>query len=115
MHVKMRDALADAIVGGYKCALRAHAQLDGSGQHSHIGEQRSEKGVRQVLDGFEVALGDKQAVAWKQRPMVEEGNCVLIFKNAKTVVMAHNFAEGAVFIEGGNLRAHLQSREASLS
>src|SRR5260370_4414100 len=46
--------------------------------------------------------------------MVEKSNCVLVLKNAKTVVMAHNFAEGAVFVEGGSLRAHLQPGEISL-
>ena len=38
VHVKMRDALADTIIGSYKCPFRMHAQLDSGGQHSHIGE-----------------------------------------------------------------------------
>ena len=65
MHVKMRNALANTIVGGDKCSFRAHAEFDSSGKHSHIGEQRREERIRQILDRFKVALGDKQAMPWK--------------------------------------------------
>src|SRR5260370_17675771 len=46
--------------------------------------------------------------------MVEQGYWVGGVRKAKTVVVANNFAEGADFVEGGSLRAHLQPGEISL-
>src|SRR6266446_541742 len=103
----MRHALADAIVGGDECPLRMHAQLDSGGKHSHIGKQWREQRIRQVLDGFEVAAGDKQAVAGKQGPMVKKSDGVLVLENAKYVFIAHNFAEGAARVKDAGLQAHV--------
>src|ERR1700737_5025102 len=38
--------------------------------------------------------------------MVQEDDAVLILENAKAIVIAHNFAEGATFVEFAELRVH---------
>jgi hypothetical protein len=110
----MRHALADSIVGGDECPLRVHAQLDSGGEHAHISKQWREKRIRQVLDGFEVASRNKQAVTREQGPMIEKGNGVLILENAKAFVIALNFAEGAVRVKVAGLLAHVQSEPLAL-
>jgi hypothetical protein len=104
--MKMGDALADAVVGGDECALRLHSQFDSGSKHSCIREKRRYERLRQILDGFKVIPGNKQAVAGKQGAMVQEGDRVLVLKNAGAVVIAHDFAEGAVFVEFGGFSAH---------
>jgi hypothetical protein len=51
-----------------------------------------------------MALRYQQAMAGKQRSMIQERNRLLIFKNAKTVVRTNHLAEGTTFVErvGGN-------------
>jgi hypothetical protein len=45
-------------------------------------------------------------MARKQRPMIQKGNRVFIFKNTKAIVDANDFAEGAAFIKYLTWRAH---------
>src|SRR5229473_2852694 len=68
--VEMGDALADAVVGGDKGSLRLHSSLDGGGEHFYGGEKRREEGIGQIVDGFQMGLGNHQAVSWEQGAMV---------------------------------------------
>jgi hypothetical protein len=60
------------------------------------------------LDGFEVAPGNQQAMAGKQRTMVEKRNGVLVLEDPETVVLAGNFTESAVFVEWVGWCAHMR-------
>ena len=98
--VKMRNALADAIVGGDEDALSLHALLDGGSQHFYGGEKRTEQGIGQIVNGLQVAFGNHQAVSREQRAMVQEGQRGIIFVDH--VILrgsAQNFAERAIGIE----------------
>ena len=107
VNMKMRHALADAVVGGDERALRLHSQFDSGSKHFYIREKGRDKKLRQLLDRFKVTPGDKQAVAGKQGAMVEEGDSVFIRENTGPVIIAHDFAEGAVFVEFGGISAHV--------
>ena len=106
MHVEVRDALADAIIGGDERALCGHSQFDRRRKHAHVSEEGREQRIRQVRDCFKMRLGDHEAMAWKKRAMVEECNRVFILENAKAVVLANDFAECAVLIKDAELRVH---------
>ena len=110
VNMKMGDALADAVVGGDKRAFRLHGQLDGGREHFYILEKWRDERLRKILDRFKVIPGDNEAVAGKQGAMVQEGDGVRVLENAGAVVVAHDFAEGAVFIEFGGFSAHLHWR-----
>src|SRR6266481_1447479 len=98
VHVEVRNALADSIVGSDKRALSAHTKLDCCRKQAHIRKQDRQERIRQIVDGLEMVLGDQQAMAMKQWSMVQESNGLFIFKKTKTVVGSNDFAEGAVFI-----------------
>jgi len=53
-------------------------------------------------------------MARKQWSMVQEGNRLFIFKNAKTVVGTNDFAEGTVFVKRVGRRTHTRSRKTIL-
>ena len=108
--MKVRNTLADAVVGGDERAFRVHGAFDSGGEHTHIGEQWREERIRQVVDGLPVRLWDQEAMPGEKRAIVEECKRVLVLKNPKPVVLANNLAEGAVFIEGQVLRTHTASQ-----
>src|SRR5216683_1335299 len=98
--VKMGDALADAVVGGDQGSLRLHSSLDGGGEHFYCGEERSEKGIRQIVDGLQVAFGNHQAVSREQGAMIEKSERESIFVDDVVLGrVAQNLAEGAGGIE----------------
>jgi hypothetical protein len=99
MDMEMGDALADAVVGGDECALRLHSQFDSSSKHFCIREKGRYERLRQILDGFKVIPGNKQAVSGKQGAMVQEGDGVYVLENTGAVVISNNFTEGTIFVE----------------
>ncbi len=58
MNMEVRNALADAIVGGDERAFGAHTKLDCRGKQAHIGKQWREERIRQIVDGLQMALWD---------------------------------------------------------
>jgi len=76
MHVKVRDALADAIVDGDETAVGLKRGLHRLGQEAGSGEKGRNTIGRQIGEGFKVGPWDKQRVAGKERPGVEEGQNV---------------------------------------
>jgi len=112
--MEMRDALTYAIVGGDECSFGLHAQFDGGGEDLYIREKWRHERWRQILDRFKMVFGNKEAVTGKQRTMVQEGDGVLILENARAVVIAHNFAKGAVFVECSGVGTHVRLRVVAL-
>lgn len=72
VHMQMRHALTHPIVDGDEGAFGFHALLDGAREHLHITEEGSDKLAGKVCEGFVVIFGNKQRVAGKQRPIIQE-------------------------------------------
>ena len=103
VRVKMRNALADAIIDGYKNALGLHAAHYGIGEKAHVGEKRAEERIGQVHQGLEVRFDDEQAMAGKQGAVIEEGEGDFVFEDfVAGDGAANDLAERAVIDEHGD-------------
>ena len=60
MHVKMRNALADAIVDGHEGSLGFHALRDSAGEKLDIQKERADQRVGQVRKRLDVVLYDEE-------------------------------------------------------
>ena len=73
VHMQMRHRLADAVVHGHEGALGAEPVLHRRRQDLRVGEELAGKGFGQVPKGLEMGLRNQQAVARKERAVVQEG------------------------------------------
>lgn len=100
VHVKMRNALADAIVQGYERSVGLHATLDRYCEQLNIGEKRRDQSRRQITESFTMSFGDEQAMSGEQRAVIEKGQSVGVLKHAVgRRLAAHNSAEKTAFLE----------------
>src|SRR5437763_12620616 len=90
MHMQVRYALADLVVDGDKRALRAKAFLYGLRDQLRGAEQRCQQIRRNVGQGIKMFFGTDQAMAWKQRSVVEKYYRVLIFVYSRRIHLAGN-------------------------
>lgn len=81
MHVEMGHALADAIIHRHESSVRFHGNFNRARQELHVFEVRLNLLERQVSQSFTVFLGNYQAMAGKNRAMVEKCDRVLVFKH----------------------------------
>mgnify|MGYP003701136597 CR=1 FL=1 len=81
MDMKVRDALADAVVDPDEAAIGRERFFDGRSQDTRGGEQRRDAVGGQVGQRLEVRAGDEQAVAGKEGPGVEKREDVFSFVN----------------------------------
>jgi hypothetical protein len=107
VHVEMRNALADAIVGADEGSLGVHGLLDSSGEHLHIGKNRVEERFGQVGEGFEMSLRNEKTVTGKEWAMIQKREGVFVLEDTSTFDFAEeNSAEGARLVEFGR-RGHV--------
>ena len=73
MNMKMGDALADLVVDREERAIRPQSLFHCPGQQSGLRKNRLNGLRREVGQGLEMHPRDQQAVAGKERAMVEKG------------------------------------------
>ena len=73
VHMQMRHALTHTIVYSYERSVRVHSLLHSPCQHLRIGEERLNTTGRKICQSLDMRFGDEQAVAGKQRTVVEKG------------------------------------------
>ena len=96
MDVQVRHRLADAVVHRHERALGAHCQLDRPGQKLGRGEQRPDPLRRKVRQRLEVLARNQQNVSVKQRPVIEERDCLVgLMHELRRLVSAYECAERA--------------------
>ena len=92
--VQVGDALADAVVYRHENPVGPHAALNRPGKQPRTKEQRANQCRRKLLQSFVVLSGNQQAVAGKQRALIQKRQGMLILEDhmgrART---AQNFAE----------------------
>jgi len=73
VHVKVRHALADAIVHRYEGPVGFHCGFDSAREELGSLEKRSNQIFRQIGQSFVVLFGDQQAMPRENGPMIEKG------------------------------------------
>ena len=100
VHVKMRNALADAIVKGHESTLGVHATLDSNGQYLNVGEEGRDQRGGQIGQSFEMIFRDEQTMPGEQRAVIEKRQGVLILEDfGSGSGTLNDFAEQAAFLE----------------
>jgi len=89
MHMEMGDALADAVVHGHERALRRHCVFDRSSEELNLSKERAHQVGRKVRESRYMTPRQHQAMTWKERPVVEEGERDLALVNDRS----RHFAE----------------------
>jgi hypothetical protein len=113
VHVKMGDALTDDIVHGDEGALCFHGSLNGFGEQSNVEENGLDEGGREIGDGDEVALGDQEAMAREEWPVIQEGDGVFVLEDADARCLAEDdAAEGAATLSCGHFIGMSEEKES---
>jgi hypothetical protein len=100
VNVKVRNALAHAVVDSDKSALGAERWFHGAPEQLYDGKDRLHKRFGQILERFNVILGDDEAMAWEQRAMVEKSDTsVILIDDGILVFPLQDGAECAVVFE----------------
>lgn len=98
MNVHMRHALTHAIVDGDERPLSAQSLLHRDRQRSRIRREPCQQRGRHVDQCFDMDARNEQAMSWKQRTMIEEGECLPVLEDdAGRNVAARDLAEDAGF------------------
>src|ERR1022692_4305090 len=94
--MQMRHALAHAVVDRHKRAFTLHGLLHGSRQEPGVAKQRTGQFFGQVRQCLIRRLGDQQARAGKQRPVVQKGERQVVFEDrSRRHIPRHNPAKRA--------------------
>ncbi len=80
MNMEVRNALTDFIVHCHECPLRLHGRLDGGAKQLHGSEERAIFRRRKIGQCLDMLFGNQEHVAWKQRTVIEERHCILVFE-----------------------------------
>jgi hypothetical protein len=108
VNMQMRDALAHPVINCNEGALGQESLFDSTHQQLGVREYCPNEFGWQVVQGAEVLFGHKQAVSWKDRAIVQEGQGEIVFKHAITgYFSANDVAELAI---GRNRVRHKFSR-----
>jgi len=103
MDMKMRDALADAIIDGHEGSLGVHALHDGAGKKLDIQKERADELLGQIPERLKMALNDEQAMARKKRPVIQKCKRDIVLKNfVAGNAAADDIAESTVLFQLGN-------------
>jgi hypothetical protein len=96
MHVKMWDALADAVIHRNESSVRFHGGFNRARQELYVFEVRFNLIEGQISQGFAVFLWNYQAMTGKNRTMIKKSDRVFVFKdNPGRDFTADNFTEQA--------------------
>jgi len=79
--MKVGNALADFIVDCDKSSLGAHTFFDRAAQKFCVRKKRSGQAVRQIHQRLVMGPGDQQAVALKERAVVQKGDAGFIIEH----------------------------------
>ena len=80
VHVKMRHALADAIVHRHKRPVGFHRRFDGAREELGSFEKRPDQIFGQIGQSFVVDFRNQQTVPGKDGPMIEKGERDFVFE-----------------------------------
>jgi len=81
VNMQVRHALADAIVDGDERPRGVQTLLHGGAEQLRAPKQRRNEFRGKIRQRFNVPPRDQQAVAWKERAVIEKGQRLLIFKH----------------------------------
>lgn len=81
MYVEMRNALADAIVDCDQRSIGFHSCLHGTGKQLCGGKEGPDQLSRQISQRLIMLARNEQAMAWKERPVIEERQRERVFVN----------------------------------
>src|SRR5581483_8882107 len=96
VHVEVGDGLADDVVGGDERPLGAGRLADRDRERAGVGEYPGQEVVRKVPDRLPVLARHEEAVAGKERAVVEEGQRRAVLEDDVGARLArHDGAEGA--------------------
>jgi len=96
VHMEGRNALAHAVVHGDEGAVRAERRLEGARDALHVGEERRDRGGRQVGERLDVHPRDDEHVPRKERLYVQKSHARVALEDARGGARpAHDFAEEA--------------------
>jgi len=87
MHMQVGNALADAVIHGYKRTLGAQSGFQGAAQNLHICQKLAVSVSWEFRERFDVISGYEQDVAGEQRTVIEE--------RERSVVLEHHRREHA--------------------
>jgi hypothetical protein len=94
VHVQVRHTLAHAIIHRNERAVRLHSRLDRARQKLNVTKDRFNQVRGQIDQSLIMLFGDKQAMTWKDRTMIEKGQAVVVFEDdASSEFAARDFAE----------------------
>jgi len=84
VHVEVRHALADAVIDRDECALRSHAFFHRNGKQARVCRDLLQQRRGNLVQRFYMLLRYQEAVAGKERPVIQESQRKLIFEDDRS-------------------------------